>query len=117
MSNLWLSPSLNECGFNQLRFCEVFFEGNIDLEERREDLVVEFLALFPLSFASVGFLINGLLGQNRVRKSSGWSREMLEILAGLACDSLYLFQVSLPVLHGSTPVAGRCPWVVPTWLF
>lgn len=117
MSNLWLSPSLNECGFNQLRFCGVFFEGNIDLEERREDLVVEFLVLFSLSFASVGFLINGLLGQNRVRKSSGWSREMLEILAGLACDSLYFFQVSLPVLHGSTPRAGRCPWVVPTWLF
>lgn len=55
MSNLWLSPSLNECGFNQLRFCGDFFEGSIDLEERREDLVVEFLALFPLNFASLGF--------------------------------------------------------------
>lgn len=41
--------------------------------------MVEFLALFSMNSASLGFLINGLSGQNRVRKRSGWPREMFEI--------------------------------------
>lgn len=80
VSNLWLSPSLDECGFNW-DFWR-FFEGKWFGGKEREELVVEFSALF---FASLGFLMNGLPGQNRVRKLSAWWREILEILAGLVC--------------------------------